>query len=826
MTIPVSVAKRFLWLAVAGAMAAAPAQAAQSRIQQSIDNSRTTVLRGNVHPLARPEYDQGAADPAMVLPRIVLNFQPTAAQQADLASLLQQQQDPASPNFHQWLTPEQYADRFGVGAADMAQVVSWLQSQGFQVVEQARSRTYVAFRGTASQAAAALHTQIHLYQLNGRTHYANASEPSVPAALAPMVQAIHGLNDFRPRPRAALRRARPEFTSSISGNHFLAPDDFATIYDIKALYTQGINGSGQKIAIMGQTAIITSDITTFRSLSGLPATTPTVVQVPGATTKINYNELSEADLDLEWSGAVAPNASLIYVYTDQGGGAMDALQYAISNKTAPIISISYGDCEPHWSSSELNSLQSLAQQANSQGITILAPTGDSGATDCDYPAQNSTTPVTSSTYGLAVDAPGSVPYITAVGGTEFTGSNWSSTNNANNGSALSYMTEAVWNDNQVEISAGGSLAAGGGGASGAKTTDGAVFAFPKPPWQNGVTPADGVRDLPDISLTASFDTDGYLICSTPDPSKPNNGSCVNNTYRDTQQNLDVVGGTSVGPPTFAGILALINQLMGTQGQGNINPRLYALAASPGDAFHDIITGNNMSPCQPGSTLTNGSTCPNSGQIGYTAGAGYDQATGLGSVDVSKLATEWGPYFSLSSSVPSVTVTRGSSATATVTVAAANGFSGTVNLTCAVGSALPGVTCAVSPASINSNGTATLTVTSSATASLGPSAPLRGWFGAISGASLLACGLIFAGGTRKQVPHLCRPGQMWVSRMLFRMTLITGFLLLGLALMPGCGGGGPATRNNSSSSAAASGAITVQAASGPVTHSVSMPVTLN
>ena len=220
-----------------------PAQV-QNRITQSMQASESQPVRGNVHPLARAEDDQGAVAGSMMLNRMVMTFSPSATQQADLEALLNEQQNPLSPYYHQWLTPEQYADRFGLSASDLAKVVDWLQGQGFSVDETAPSRTYVAFSGAAAQVHAAFGAAIHHYLVNGQMHFANASDPQLPWPLANVVTGIHGLNDFRPQPRGGV--GRPRFTSNLSGSHFLAPDDFATIYNLKPLYGSGIDGTGTK----------------------------------------------------------------------------------------------------------------------------------------------------------------------------------------------------------------------------------------------------------------------------------------------------------------------------------------------------------------------------------------------------------------------------------------------------------------------------------------------------------------------------------------------------------------------------------------------------
>jgi subtilase family serine protease len=536
-------------------------------------------------------------------------FKSTDGQQAELNALLKQQQDPRSPNYHQWLSPEGFANRFGLGQDDVNKVIVWLKAQGFTVEEAARSRGSVTFSGSALQVETAFRTSIHEYGVDGKIYYANATDPSVPAALANIVLGFRSLNNFRLKPKVLKRiidaDAAPQFTSPISGNNYLSPNDFATIYDLSSLYAMGLDGSGQTIAVVGQTDIQLSDIEAFRSASGLPANDPQVILVSGMSDPgVSEADLVEADLDLEWSGGIAPKAQILYV---NSGDALVSLQYAIDQNLAPVVSISYGDCEQNFSAGERASLLALAQQANAQGITILGSSGDSGAADCDFSR------AAIATHGLAVDLPASLPYVTGIGGSEFheVTASWSSTNNASNGSALGYIPEIVWND-----AGGGSLAAGGGGRS---------IYFSKPSWQTGSgVPNDSARDVPDLSLNASANHDGYLICSA--------GSCVNG-YRSPSGNLTVVGGTSAGAPSFAAVVALINQRAGSR-QGDINPVLYALAASAPAAFHDITSGDNQVPCRMGTV-----DCT-TGSIGYSAGPGYDLATGLGSVDVSVMVASW------------------------------------------------------------------------------------------------------------------------------------------------------------------------------------------
>lgn len=805
-----------IYLGMIAAMASACSAAAtpQNRIAGTISGSQRTPLQGTIHPLARAEYDKGTADETLRMERVTLLFKPTQAQQESLNTLLRQQTDPTSPNYHRWLTPQQYAERFGLSQTDLNKVTAWLKSQGFTVTDVAPSRTWVAFSGSAGQVSSAFRTSIHQYRVNGRTQYANATEPSIPSALSGVVQGMRSLNNFRLKPHATVRKLKPAFTSSISGNHYLAPDDLAAVYNLSGLYSSGLDGTGQKIVIVGQTNIKASDISAFRSVSGLSTNAPQLVLVPGATDPgIVDGDITEANLDLEWTGAVARNATLVYVYSnaDTAGGVIDALQYAIVNNLAPVISMSYGLCEAGWDTSDVKTLNALLQQANAQGITVLIASGDSGAADCDY--SSDTTTYTAATHGLAVDFPASSPYVTAVGGTRLTegsGSYWNSTNSASGGSALSYIPEAAWNDTTLSLSYGGGIAGGGGGKSQLIT---------KPTWQTGTgVPDDGARDVPDVAFHASSYHDGYLACSE--------GSCVDG-FRQSDGYLTVVGGTSVGAPVFAGIVALINQKTNST-QGNLNPVLYSLAASAPAAFHDITSGDNIVPCKTGTT-----DCPaGTTAIGYSAGTGYDLVTGLGSVDAAALLSNFTASssdsssgsdsstadFQLAASTSSLTLSRGSSATATVTLTALNGFSGTPTWTCAVSSALTGTTCGVSVAASNPY-SATITVTAPAQTT----AALRTPSALAAARRLPQISFIFGGVFLTA----------WRRKRGLRRKKALGLLalaLLAVALAAGCGGGKSSvtssTTSSSTSSSTLTGTVTVQATSGSLSHSVEVAVVVN
>src|SRR5581483_6706363 len=399
---------KLLVFSLALAIGAGNLLAQRSRITAPINDSQRVTLTGHVHPRALPEYDRGRVTPSMELPRVTLSLRQSANQQTELDALLEQQQDPASPEYHHWLTPEEYADRFGASQADIDKISSWLQSQGLTVVGVGRGRTWIAFSGTAGNIGAAFRTQIHNYDVNGRMHFANSTEPSVPAALDGVIRAIHGLTDFRMKPLHTVvsrsSAAQPNYTTG-SDHHYLAPGDVATIYNIAPLHQAGITGKGEKVAVVGQTSIDISDIQKFRSSYALPASSPQLVLVPGSRTPAkSSDELVEADLDPELSGAVAPNATIYYVYSED---VMESAQYAIDDKVAPVISMSYGFCEAAAERSDANVLESMARQANAEGITWFAASGDDGVADCAGETGSGF-----SQSAVSVDLPASLPEVT------------------------------------------------------------------------------------------------------------------------------------------------------------------------------------------------------------------------------------------------------------------------------------------------------------------------------------------------------------------------------------------------------------------------------
>ena len=403
------------------------------RIRAAIDDSRTVPLASNRHPLARAEYDLGPAAPETRLERMILVLQSDAAQQQALAALLDAQHDPQSPQYHRWLTPESFAERFGASPNDIGRIVSWLGAQGFSIDEiPAGSRTII-FSGSARQVQEAFHTAIHRYRVHGETHLANAGDPRIPEALAGVVAGVATLHDFRRQPMHSHLQAAPQYSAG-GGYYYLTPGDFAAIYDVASLYAGGITGAGQTIAIVARCNIPISDVETFRQTFGLPVNDPTIVVNGSDPGIISADELAEADLDVQWSGAVAPQATIDFVVsasTQSSDGVDLSAQYIVSHNLAPVMSTSFGCCEAYMGSADLSFYNNLWQQAAAQGITALIASGDSGAAGCDYGGESQ------ATAGLAVNGLCSSPYSVCVGGTEFNeGSNpgqyWSA-GNASNG---------------------------------------------------------------------------------------------------------------------------------------------------------------------------------------------------------------------------------------------------------------------------------------------------------------------------------------------------------------------------------------------------------
>ena len=734
-----------------------------SRITQAVDEANLTVLKGNTYYLASAAYDQGVAPSSLPMKRMLLVLQRSPAQESTLEQLLDQQQDHSSPNYHQWLTPQQFGQQFGPSDQDVQAITTWLQSHGFQVAPISNGRTVIEFSGTAGQVQEAFHTAIHKYSVPAATgaagttedHWANSSDPSIPTALTPVVAGVRSLHNFRARPMnhsaGTFHRDKdsgrilptqplpiPQFTP---GSQFecgilggpceaLGPYDIATIYNVAPLWTAAtpIDGTGQTIAIVGETDILPADWTSFWNMFG--------VSTPKGTLKIIVNgpdpgfqsDEPEADIDTQWSSAVAKGATIDFVESESTEATLGvdlSAEFIVDNNLAPVMSESYGVCELFVGTAGNAYYNTLWQQASAQGITVFISSGDQGSATCDRGTA-------AAQFGLAVSGFGSTPYNVAVGGTDFndlttTSKYWNLTNNANEANALGYIPEMTWNDsctnsevfsfldtttaeqtcNNINAQQGGLLAVAGGSGGVSNCTSSSnnlqstcSGGYAKPSWQSAPgVPSDGKRDVPDVSLFASngFNNTFYIICQSDQTGPCNlaNGNFLG------------FGGTSVSSPVFAGIMALINQKTGER-QGNANYVFYKIAATASNScnsstvsstgtnaciFYDIPSGSTIAmPCLKGSpNCTTTNSADQFGVLsGYATTSGYDLATGLGSVNVTNLVNQWSTYagqfkgskFSSFTLGPPATITHGQTIPVAATVVPQTGTgtpTGTITL---------------------------------------------------------------------------------------------------------------------------------------------------
>jgi regulation of enolase protein 1 (concanavalin A-like superfamily)/uncharacterized membrane protein len=624
----------FLAIVVLAALVAAPSVFAQlesgaharPRITQAIDETNRVALRGNTRPEAVFANDRGPVTKDFAMEHMLLQLKRSQEQEQALQKFLDELQTTGLPNFHHWLTAQEFGERFGLAKPDLDLITAWLESHGFRINVIYPSGMLIDFSGTAAQVRQAFQTEIHHFVVKGEKHVANASDPQIPAALAPVVAGIVSLHDFRPQAMHKMHRPRSQFTfqDQFGFDTFaVVPADLAKIYNLNPLLNAGISGQGQTIVLIEDTDVFAAaDWSTFRSTFGLTAYTsasftqlhpPAPPSQPGnncgAPGVISPND-AEAILDAEWASASAPSAAIEMAAcadTTTTFGGLIAVQNLINAATPPsIMSISYGQCETVNGAAANASYNSAYQQAVAEGVSVFVAAGDSGAAGCD----NS---VAEATHGIAVNAFASTPNNVAVGGTDFSdtfsGTNatyWNSSNTSAFGSALSYIPEIPWNDScagqLVSAYEGytltygsssfcndptiGSLlqttVAGGGGPSQCATgspsinsvVSGTCAGWPKPSWQSVLgNPNDGVRDTPDVSL---FAADGlwshfYVFCWS-------NTAQGGATCGSDPSAWSGAGGTSFASPIMAGIQALINQKAGGP-QGNPAPVYYQLAAA-------------------------------------------------------------------------------------------------------------------------------------------------------------------------------------------------------------------------------------------------------
>ena len=668
------------------------------QITQAPNNNNRVAVEGNVSPFATAANDRGRVDDSTALDHMFLQLKRPADRESALETLIQQQTTVGSPNYHKWLTSAQFGQQYGPSQMDIDAVTSWLKSQGFTVNRVYDSGMTIDFSGTAGQVRNAFATEVHHLNVKGENHIANMTDPQIPAAFAAAVQGVVSLSDFRPHVNF---KPHGDYTFTASGSTYQAvtPADLAKIYNLTPLFNEGINGTGQTIVLIEDTDVYkTADITTFRSTFGLPTATFNQVHPSSCTDPgdVAGND-GEAELDVEYAGAAAPNATLELASckdTSTTFGGLIAVQNLINGTSVPtIMSISYGECEAENGATANAAYISAYQQAASEGVSVFVSSGDEGAASCDADEANAT-------HGIGVSGFASTPYNVAVGGTDFgdtyAGTNstyWSSTNSSTYGSALSYIPEIPWNDScasaLISTKSGYSTpygstgfcnsstgkadylttASGSGGpsgcASGKASTSGVVSGTckgtAKPSWQSLVgNPADGVRDIPDVSLFAANGVWGHYYVYCYSNTRGEGVACTG-----APSGWAGAGGTSFASPIMAAIQALVNEKVGSA-QGNPAPTYYALASteygtsgsstcnsSNGNTvgsscvFYDITQGDMDVNCtgthscyKPSGTYGVLSTSTSANDPAYGTGTGWDFATGIGSVNAYNLVNAW------------------------------------------------------------------------------------------------------------------------------------------------------------------------------------------
>jgi hypothetical protein len=683
------------------------ALAATPQVRQPIDESSLIALPGTANALVRSAQDAGAAEGSLATGRMLLLLKQTPEQVEDQRELLSQLHDKNSSNYRKWLTPAQYGERFGASPEDVAAVSGWLALHGLQVGPVNAARTAIEFSGTVGQLNAAFHTSIHRYLLGGQSHLANASETKIPSALAPVIAGVAGMNDFFPGTQATIplhatyRKTKAAATSELASaaegySLLLGPSDAAAVYDTPNSLNPGFHGShsytgaGVTIGIISDANINTADVDNYRSFFGLPARSPQVIIDGGTDPGIDSPSIGhsrQALMEIELAGALAPNANVI-LYTAKDTALFSGLTLAtfraLNDNKADILEFGFRTCEAALAETGNLLVQSMWSQAAIQGVTVVVAAGDSGSAGCDLAGTE-----TAAQYGLGVNGYASTIYNIAVGGTDF---DTLPTNPGQyvsaGGTALGYIPELPWNDS-VATGGNGELAgnvafvdgsgntniyAGGGGASscayGASAgntcgpaTSGQNSGYAKPQWQQSAVnlniPADGVRDLPDVALFAGDGRYGaaWAVCGEDYDAQGNTiADC--SASGGSAARVQGLGGTAAAASAFAGILGLVAESQGGR-LGQADYVLYSLANQASlyrDIFHDLKTGNNSVACTAG-TLN----CQGNGFLsGYNAGAGFDLASGLGSVDATALVTNWGAAtFTPTTTSLSVTLPDGS-----------------------------------------------------------------------------------------------------------------------------------------------------------------------
>jgi pseudomonalisin len=660
---------------------------ADDLVRTPVDPSNRVALTGHHPAWASVESDQGAVPADLRLDHLVIMLARSPQKEQAYNKFLEELQIPTSPNYHHWLTPAEQGKRFGPSLHDIQAVTAWLESEHLHVDAVSPSRDRITFSGTALTVSNAFRAEMHYFMVQDEKRISLTAQPQIPAALKDAIKAISGLYTIKYDPQhkvinvgpsghnvasATGIETQPEGTYSCGGTpcYVVFPADFATIYNVN---TPGIDGTGETIAIIGRSRVYDADIQNFEVASGLtvkatPETViiPTTGTDPGPPTTSGQapGDQGEATLDVSRSGSVAPGATIDLVVsassqTQDGVGI--ATSYVVDTPVpAQIMSISFGSCEANAGISGVDFWDSLFKTAAGAGMSVFVSSGDSGAAGCD---QSFSPPPASQ-----IASPNNIcssSFATCVGGTEFAdftnaSQYWNPTSNpTTNESAKGPIPEGAWNEpmNGANFQVAGT----GGGVS-------SVIATPTYQTGTGVPAARAGRYSPDVAYTASAH-DGYFAC------------LAGNNQCSASGNFVVFAGTSAAAPDMAGVAALLDQKTGAA-QGLLNPNLYQLASNPANGvFNDVtVSSSSVTHCNVNtpSMCNNSTPSPTAltgGQAGFLVGAGFDEATGLGSINVAPLLANWP---SSSGKTPTTTtlvlssgsVAIGTSVTATATISPA------------------------------------------------------------------------------------------------------------------------------------------------------------
>jgi subtilase family serine protease len=637
--------------------ALAPLLSSAAAAQLSAGTPERRAIPNHVPSWANEQNFTEALPPDERLQGMTLVLARRSSQQRAFDKLIAGQQDPSSPDYQHWLSSDEIGELFGLSTGELDSITDWLESEGLHVDWIAPARNFIGFSGSAGNIGSAFQTELNYYEVNGKRKISIDSPPMVPAALASSIQAITGLYTLETAPSAHIHAGRmgsgqmgglasPEYTLG-DGYYLIGPADFKTIYDVPA----GLTGEGVTVGIMGRSRTNFADFTAFQKLTGVSFKNPTEI-VPTAYGGVDpgppytakqtiYTELLadqvEATADVDWISSIAPQANVKLVVSalfskNESDGLHDDAQYLVQTKPVPaqVIVISFHVCEAEAGPSESDFWNGIFSQAAMEGISAFVSSGDGGAAGCD--AKFERPPVNPAPVSInAVCASG---YATCVGGTEFDDASdpskyWSGSNGSGLLSAMGYIPEGAWNDPYNSNTPPETEAASSGG--------GASVYVATPAWQTGtgVPAARKGRYTPDIAFSASGNN-GYLFCFAATGETCSGGS------------LGLAEGTAAGSDTMTGIAALLVEKEGKT-QGDLAPHLYEMARSAPTAFHDVTVStsgvNNCSVNIP--SLCNNSipsaTALTGGQQGYLVGVGYDEVTGLGSLDVGNFFSSYAPF---------------------------------------------------------------------------------------------------------------------------------------------------------------------------------------